>query len=165
MVPEPLHAEPSAVEQLGRVPGHAGNADTSDNALEILRPALVGMGFDVENGKTGADKLFRPVFFSENGEPERQYEIDAYHLGQRVALEVEAGRSTMGNAIYRDLIELALLVDVDFAVVAVPVSYRYLSGGGQTVAPSYRDCRTILEAIYGGRRLELPFKGFLLVGY
>jgi hypothetical protein len=51
-------------------------------------------------------------------------------IQKRIALEVEAGRSTMGNAIYRDIVQMSLLVDVDFAVVAVPVAYRYQSGGG-----------------------------------
>ena len=77
--------------------------------------------------------------------------------------EVEAGRSVQGNAIYRDLIQMSLLVDVDYAVVAGPIRYSF--GVKATVTRPYQHCTTILEAIYGGRRLELPFKGFLLVGY
>ena len=140
-------------------------AHESDAALEVVRPDLEAMGFQVETSKSRAGKLFRPVFFGENGAPERQYEIDAYHPQEHIALEVEAGRATMGNAIYRDIVQMSLLVDVDYAVVAVPLSYHYKSSGRDAVAPSYRDCRSILEAIYGGRRLELPFKGFLLIGY
>jgi hypothetical protein len=71
----------------------------------------------------------------------------------------------MGNAIYRDIIRMLLLVEVDYAVVGVPIAYRFTSGGRTKIAPSYRNCRTILDAVYGGRRLEFPFKGFLLVGY
>jgi hypothetical protein len=33
------------------------------------------------------------------------------------------------------------------------------------VSSPFRETTSILEAIYGGRRLELPFRGFLLVGY
>jgi hypothetical protein len=140
-------------------------ANTSDVVLQLVRPGLETLGFQVEAGKLRENKLFRPVFFGENGQPERQYQIDSYHPQERIALEVEAGRSTMGNAIYRDIMQMSLLVDVDYAVVAVPVAYRYQSGGRVTTADSYRECRAILDAIYGGRRLELPFKGFLLIGY
>jgi hypothetical protein len=75
-------------------------ANKSDEALRIIRPALVKMGFDVEASKAKADKLYRPVFFGENGAVERQYQIDAYHPGHRIALEVEAVRAVLGNAIY-----------------------------------------------------------------
>ena len=140
-------------------------ANKSDVALSVLRPGLEACGFEVEAGKGRSEKLYRPVFFGENGRPERQYQIDAYNGAEHVALEVEAGRSVLGNAIYRDLIQMSLLVDVDYAVVAVPVEYRYASGGRPITSQPYRDCVSILDAIYGGRRLELPFKGLLLVGY
>jgi hypothetical protein len=71
----------------------------------------------------------------------------------------------LGNAIYRDLVRMSLLVDVDYAVVAVPIEYRFQAEGKPITTGPYKDCRSILEAIYGGRRLDLPFKGFLLVGY
>ena len=140
-------------------------ANRSDVALEVLRPGLEAIGFSVEHGKTAAGKLFRPVLFGDNGSVERQYQIDAYNSQTRVALEVEAGRSVLGNAIYWDLIQMSLLVDVSYAVVAIPIEYRYKNKGRQSMTAPYRDCTTILEAIYGGRRLELPFDGFLLIGY
>lgn len=142
-----------------------GNAHKSDQAMRILRSDLVQSSFEVEADKTHAGKLFRPVFFGENGEADRRYEIDAYHPSYRVALEIEAGRSVMGNAIYRDIIQRSLLVGVQFEAVAIPLHYRYNSGGKQSTNEAYRDRRSILEAIYGGQRLSLPFSGFLLVGY
>src|SRR5258708_4095199 len=142
----------------------ATNGNVSDAVLRLLRPGLIELGFEVEAGKTRESKLARPVFFGENGEPERQYQIDAYHPAHRLALEVEAGRSTAGNAIYRDLIQMSLLVDVDYAAVAVPVAYRYATESRQHHTQPYRHCRSILEAIYGGRRLGLPFQGLLLIG-
>ena len=141
------------------------NDKKSDEVLQILRPELERIGFAVEQNKTSEGKIHRPVFFADNGKPERQYQIDAYHPHDLVALEVEAGRSVLGNAIYRDIVQMALLVDVEYAAVAVPRTYRYLSGGKRLVNSAYNDCRSILDAIYGGRRLELPFKGFLLIGY
>jgi hypothetical protein len=143
----------------------AVNDKKSDEVLQILRPELEKLGFVVEQNKTSDGKIHRPVFFAENGRPERQYQIDAYHPHDLTALEVEAGRSTLGNAIYRDIVQMSLLVDVEYAAVAVPRTYRYSSGGKLSTNFAYNDCKTILEAIYGGRRLELPFKGFLLLGY
>jgi hypothetical protein len=38
---------------------------------------------------------------------------------------VEAGRATMGNAIYRDLVQASLIVDAKYLALAVPFEYRY----------------------------------------
>jgi hypothetical protein len=140
-------------------------SNISNEVLRVLRPGLLAAGFEVEDGKASEGQLARPVFFGENGAPSRQYKIDAYHPMLRIALEVEAGRAQAGNAIYRDIVQMALLVDVDYAAVAVPLAYRYDSGGRTRPTEPYRHCASILDAIYGGRRLELPFTGFLLIGY
>ena len=47
----------------------------------------------------------------------------------------------------------------------MPVQYRFKAQSKEVVTGPYRDCTSILEAIFGGRRLELPFQGFLLIGY
>jgi hypothetical protein len=60
---------------------------------------------------------------------------------------------------------MALLVDVDYAAVAVSPAYRYSAAGKTQQTEPYRHCISILGAIYGGRRLDLPFQGFLLLGY
>jgi hypothetical protein len=78
---------------------------TSDAVLKVLRADLVGLGFLVEESKTAAHKLKRPVFFGENGTASLQYEIDGYHPQWRCGFEIEAGRAWMGNAVYRDLIQ------------------------------------------------------------
>jgi hypothetical protein len=54
-----------------------------------------------------------------------------------IALEVEAGRATMGNAVYRDLIQASLMLDARFLALAVPVEYRYKSGARTAREPSY----------------------------
>lgn len=143
----------------------AVRGSVSNEVLRILRSNLVEGGFQVEEGKASEAQLARPVFFGENGTPSRQYKIDAYHPDLHIALEVEAGRAQAGNAIYRDIVQMSLLVDVEYAAVAVPLAYRYEVGGKLRPTEPYRHCTTILEAIYGGRRLELPFAGFLLLGY
>jgi hypothetical protein len=74
----------------------------SDAALSIVRPGLERMGFRVEGGED-EPTIYRPMHFGEHGIPDRQYHIDSYHPILRIGLEVEAGRSIRGNAIYRDI--------------------------------------------------------------
>jgi hypothetical protein len=115
-----VRGEPSA-HRLGR---GAREAHGVERRLGVIAGDLRAVGFDVEQGKQKAGKLLRPVFFGDEGTYLRTYEIDAFEPDAGVALEVEAGRATMGNAIYRDLIQGSLMVDARFLVLAVPVEYR-----------------------------------------
>jgi hypothetical protein len=138
----------------------------SNEVLRVLASDLEsGMGFTVEQGKKRLGKLPRPVFFGDEGSYLRTYEIDAFEPAHGIALEVEAGRATMGNAIYRDLIQGSLMVDARFLALAVPLEYRYQSGKRLTREPSYAKTYSVVEAIYGSQRLSLPFDGLLLIGY
>lgn len=132
----------------------------SDDVLKVLTPGLVEMGFIVEGGKDSI--IRRPVYFEEYGKPARAYEIDSYHPSLRLGLEVEAGRATKGNAIYRDIVQTSLLVGVDNFALAVPQGYEYGEG---TVEPSYKVTKSVLDAIYSSDRLKLPFESVVLVGY
>jgi hypothetical protein len=135
----------------------------SNDVLAEIAAGLVMLGFVVEQGKKKEGKLPRPVFFGDEGSFLRTYEIDAFEAERGIALEVEAGRATMGNAVYRDLIQGSLMVDARFLVLAVPVEYRY--GTTPTKEPSYAKTYSVVEAIYGSPRLKLPFEGLLLIGY
>ena len=66
-----------------------------------------------------AEKIFRPVFFGENGHPTLQYEVGAFHSGWKCGLEIEAGRAWKGNAIYRDLVQGMVMSEVDTLVITV----------------------------------------------
>jgi hypothetical protein len=98
---------------------------TSDKALAHLRPALVALGFEIEGGKKSSDKLRRPVLFGEQGREERAYEVDGFHPVAGVALEIEAGRGTQGNAIYRDLIQTSLLIDARYLALGALIEYHH----------------------------------------
>jgi hypothetical protein len=136
----------------------------SNDVLAVLADDLEGkMEFTVERGKKELGKLPRPVFYGDEGTYLRTYEIDAFQPDLGIALEVEAGRATMGNAIYRDLIQASLMVDAEFLAMAVPVEYRY--GKKPTKEPSYAKTYSVVEAIYGSKRMQLPFEGLLLIGY
>ena len=136
---------------------------TSNVALEIVRAELEKLGFDVEGGIRG--RLQRPVHFGEYGEADRRYQIDSYHAELEIALEVEAGRTTRGNAIYRDIIQTSLLVGIRYFALAVSQVYKLKSAGKEVIDSTYEMCKSIFDAIYSSEQLRLPMEGILLIGY
>jgi hypothetical protein len=147
------------------LPADAAERLTSDIVLGHLRSGMEEIGYQVESGKSQVQKIQRPVLFGENGTPEVMYEIDAFHDELGIAVEVEAGRGAMGNADYRDIVRTSLLLDANFFVLMMPVTYRYRSGSKQLSSAAYAKSRDQLSAIYASERLRLPFEGVLLVGY
>jgi len=137
---------------------------TSDAILHILRPELMAIGFSVEQGKMISDKIKRPVFFGENGAATLQYEVDAFHPEWRCGLEIEAGRATEGNAIYRDLIQALVMVDLDCLVLAVPNGYRRKSLGRTVVSKDYARTCAVADALFGHSRIRMPYR-LLVIGY
>jgi len=140
----------------------AENRGVSSNAaLAALRPGLEALGFTVERGSRAAERIERPVLFGEEGRPVVAYEVDGFHVGERVVLEVEAGRGAANNADYRDLVRASLMVDADYLILAMMREYH----SGAQVMRSYEQTLKRLDAIYASDRLKLPLKGVLLVGY
>lgn len=137
---------------------------TSDAVLAVLHTQLEAIGFQVETGKLREQKIDRPVFFGENGIPTLRYQIDAYHPTWRCGLEVEAGRAWMGNAVYRDLIQALVMVQVDHLILAVPNAYKYVSGGKPARSTDYENTRDVAEALYSHTRVRLPY-GLTVIGY
>lgn len=132
----------------------------SDEVLTALRPSLENVGFQVESGKRQEDKIHRPVLFGKDGEPDLEYEVDAYHPEHRWGLEVEAGRAWKGNAIYRDLIQGLVMVQVDTLVLAVPNEYKYSSGTN----PAFRKTNAVVDTLYSSHRFDPPYD-LVLIGY
>lgn len=137
---------------------------TSDQVLLVLREDLVKIGFEVEAGKQREQKIERPVFYGENGVPTLRYEIDAFHPGWNCGLEVEAGRAWMGNAVYRDLIQALVMVQVDYLIIAVPNKYKFRSNDRDAVSHDYANARSLAETIYGHTRFRFPY-GLAIIGY
>lgn len=137
----------------------------SDAILLRLRPGMELLGYQVETGKSRAQKISRPVLFGNDGKPEVSYEIDAFHDGLGIAVEVEAGRGAANGADYRDNVRTALLLDANYLALFMPLEYRFKQGGKVQNKPAYRNTQRQLDAIYASRRLQLPFVGVLLVGY
>lgn len=158
-------AEARPLIDSGPLPADEAARLTSDMVLAHLRAGMESLGYQVESGKSQAQKIQRPVLFGENGRPEVMYEIDAFHDGLGIAVEVEAGRGAKGNADYRDIVRTSLLLDANFFVLMMPTTYRYKSGGKEMSAQAYAKTRDQLSAIYASQRLRLPFEGVLLIGY
>jgi hypothetical protein len=137
---------------------------TSDEVLRTVGPELTALGFQVEAGKHTSQKIHRPVYFGENGEATLKYEVDAYHPEWRCGLEVEAGRAWMGNAVYRDLVQAMVMVEVDFLILAVPNSYRYHSGGRKAISKDYENTVRVVETLYGHTRVNMPYR-LVILGY
>lgn len=134
----------------------------SNDVLESVRPGLEALGFRVEGGEP---TIHRPVLFGEGGKPQQKYQIDAYQPTLGIGLEVEAGRSLRGNAVYRDLIQASLMVDVQYFALCVPLRYRFNASGKQYEDKPYEATNSIVGAIYASGRLSFPFRGLLLLGF
>ena len=141
-----------------------GNGLTSNQLLEILRPGLIALGFEVEMGRRRQDKIMRPVFFGENSRPELQYQIDAWHPKWHAGLEIEAGRAWMGNAVYRDLIQALVMVDLANLVLAVPQMYRYNTNNRPTASRDYENTVAVADALYSHSRIVMPYS-LCVIGY
>lgn len=110
---------------------------TSDQVLHELHEDLITLGFAVESGKKMDDKIERPVFYGENGVPSLRYQIDAYHVEWRCGLEIEAGRGWMGNAVYRDIVQAMVMVQVEHICLAVANCYKHRSGNKEVYSTDY----------------------------
>lgn len=161
---EPLVATVRAAEQAISTVEHKTGLD-SDRVLQELAAGLRKLDFAVESGKKASERIRRPVLFGRNGQAEVSYEIDAFHDAHGIVVEVEAGRGARGNATYRDIIRTSLIVDAKYLALLLPISYRHVSGGREISVPAYEDCAYLLSALHASQRLQLPFRGVLLVGY
>lgn len=143
---------------------HLAKGLKSDEVLAVLRSELTGLGFEVETSKQAKGKIRRPVFFGENAEPELRYEIDAWHPEWLAGLEIEAGRAVMGNAVYRDLVQALVMVDMEHLILAVPLQYRYKSGGRAVLSHDYDKTVAVAQALYAHSRIDMPF-ALSVIGY
>lgn len=137
---------------------------SSDAVMSVLRADLSKLGFEVEAGKKHVQKLKRPVFFGEDGRPSRQYEIDGFHSEWNCGIEIEAGRAWMGNAVYRDLIQAMVMVDLSHLILAVPLGYKYQSGGKPVVSNDYANTISVADALFSHSRIVMPY-GLTVIGY
>ena len=70
----------------------------------------------------------------------------------------------MGNAVYRDLIQALVMVEVDWLCLAVPLAYKYRSGSKDVVNKAYENTVSLADAVFGHSRISMPYS-LLVVGY
>jgi hypothetical protein len=93
----------------------SGKANLKRNGvLELIRPGLNTLGFQVEPGKATHQQIRRPVLFGRNGQETKCFIADGYHPDWKFVLEVEAGRGVANNQSLKDLFEACMMQDVDY---------------------------------------------------
>jgi hypothetical protein len=133
------------------------NSHSSDVVLNKVSAELIAAGFDVERGKKKSDAISVPVLFGANGRPEKAFQADAWHRAGRFVLEVEAGRAVTNFGFLKDLFEACMMHDIDYLGLAV----RQVYGRSQ----DFRAVISFFDTLYASRRLQLPLKGILVLGY
>jgi len=134
---------------------HIGQS--SNQALAKVAGGLKKIGFQVERGKRGVDKITIPVLFGRNGFIEKYFEADAYHLEAGFVIEVEAGRGVTNYQFLKDLFQACMMQNVDYLAIAVRRSYRN--------SHDYEKVFTFFDTLFKSNRMKLPLKGLLLIGY
>lgn len=129
----------------------------SNGVLEVLRPYLEELEYDVETGKTKNDKIHVPVLFGYNNQIDKSFNADALSKDGKIVIEVEAGRAVDNNQFLKDIFQACMMFEVEYLIIAVRNDYR----GSDDFMKIY----TFLETLYISSRLHLPLKGILLVGY
>lgn len=129
----------------------------SNQVLAILRKGLVENGFSVESGKTAEGKIKVPVLFGRNGELEKYFEADAFHEATGTVLEVAAGRGVDNNEFLKDLFEACAMHNANYLCIAIRNVYR----GNR----NFEKVLAFFDTLYASRRLSLPLKGVLIIGY
>jgi hypothetical protein len=136
----------------------------SNDVLKELAPGLRGLGYAIESSRSEAHRIRRPVLFGRNGRAEVAYDIDAFHDGHGIVVEVEAGRAASNNATYRNIIRASLILDAQYLVLLLPVTYRFNNRGQPASVPVFTRALDLLSALYASQHLPLPLCGVLLVG-
>lgn len=129
----------------------------SDAVMARLRPALEKLGFRVEKGKSGEDKIVVPVLFGRKGKVLKCFNADAYSPSSGWVLEIEAGRAVDNNQFLKDIFQASMMHDVLHLAIAVRNKYRN--------SDDFAKIENFLETLYVSGRLQLPLKGILLIGY
>lgn len=156
--PDPLRKVVSLFEQhFGDIYSVTHLGQNSNQVLEILRPALMNLGFEVEADKTKAGKIQVPVLFGSNGSISKYFEADAYNKTEQIVIEVEAGRAVSNYQFLKDLFQACVMQDVDYALIAVRQNYR---GGND-----YEKVISFIDTLYASTKLVIPLKGVAIVGY
>ena len=129
----------------------------SNDVLLAVTNDLEKIGFKVEKSKANIDKIPVPVLFGLNNKPSKSFLADAIHVKNRIVIEVEAGRAVANNQFLKDIFQASMMVDIDYLVLAVRNTYLE--------SDDFLKIYNFLDTLYTSRRIILPLKGILLIGY
>ena len=130
---------------------------SSNRVLAAVSAELLQLGYRVETSKKFADKIQVPVLFGRNGLVEKAFEADAYDPATGTVLEIEAGRAVANHAFLKDLFQACMMQDVNYAAIAVRIVYRGSKDFDRVIS--------FFDTLYASRRLTLPLRGVLIIGY
>lgn len=162
---EPLLAEVRLVKSNISTVDKQGPGLKSNAVLRELAPGLRQLGYTVESSRSKANRIRRSVLYGNNGRAQVAYDIDAFHDDHGIVIEVEAGRAASNNATYRNIIRASLILDAQYLVQILPVTYRFFNHGRLASVPVFTRGLDLLSALYSSQRLALPLNGVLLIGY
>ena len=129
----------------------------SNEVLKTIAPDLKGLGFKVEEGKASDDIIKVPVLFGMNNNIDKSFDADAVSFDGLIVLEVEAGRAYTNYQFLKDVFQASMMYGVDYLIIAVRNTYR-----GN---PDFDNIFNFFETLYINRRLQLPLRGIVLIGY
>lgn len=130
---------------------------SSNEVLLIIANGLEQIGFKVEKSKSAEDKIPVPVLYGYNNKTSKSFLADAIHFEQKIVVEVEAGRAVVNNQFLKDIFQASMMVDIDYLVLAVRNTYRQ--------SDDFQKVYQFLDTLYTSRRIQLPLKGILIIGY
>ncbi len=134
---------------------------TSNQVLAQVSSGLEKIGYFVEKGKKGSEKIHIPVLFGQNGVEEKSFEADAYNYITHTIIEVEAGRAVLNYQFLKDFYEACMMHDVEYLCIAVRNTYT--SGGA--LSKDYEKVKTYMDTMYLCHRVQIPLKDILIIGY
>lgn len=133
----------------------------SNDVLGFVAPQLAALGFKVETGKKKDEKIHVPVLYGNNGRIAKAFLADAHHVQGRFVVEVEAGRGVINNQFLKDFFQACMMDEVEYLAIAV----RNLYEAARVKNRDFESVITFFETLYASRRLDLPLKGILVLGY
>ena len=132
----------------------------SNDVLEILRSGLEKIGYIIERGKKGDDKIAVPVLYGENNEPIKEFYADGFNKENKIVLEVEAAAAVANNRFLKDLFESCVMDEVDYCIIAVRISNNTSNN-----SKDFDLVVRFIDTIYASGKLHLPLKGVTIIGY
>tara|TARA_Y100000589_G_scaffold161280_1_gene153269 strand:- start:156 stop:674 length:519 start_codon:yes stop_codon:yes gene_type:complete len=136
---------------------NAKNVRSSDDVLKLVTREFQDLDYEIETGKKRHEKVRVPVLYSHRGLVSQAFEVDGWHKGKKIVLEVESGRAVVNHQFLKDIFEASVMVDVDFLIIAVRQIYKGTK--------DYKKITDWLDTLFITNRIKLSLKGILLIGY